>query len=291
MKRLFRILIRIVLILVSFLVVFNLPFLLGIGKDKVQIHLHTFWSSVQYDFHSLITINDPRYWEFLHTVDIMKSYRYTMTILLLSFILVIILAVCMAIVVILSPPKVRNVLKNIINFFEGVPDLLIIFLFMFFVVTLYKTTGLKFLQLYGVFGNKPYFVPIMTVSFLPLFLMLQFLIKIITDEQTEPYVEYAKAKGIGQVRVLLVHIMRNIFPLAIVQLRTIVWVLLSNIYLVEVILNINGFNQQLLKVVSLGGNITTLVIFLLMLTSPLLIIETVGWYLSTKMKGKEEAKI
>lgn len=291
MKRLFRILIRMVLILVSFLVVFNLPTLLGIGKDRVQINLHTFWSNVQYDFHSLITINDPRYWEFLHTVDIMKSYRYSMTILLLSFIIVIILAVCMAIVVILSPPKVRNVLKNIINFFEGVPDLLIIFLFMFFVVTLYKTTGLKFLQLYGVFGNKPYFVPIMTVSFLPLFLMLQFLIKIITDEQTEPYVEYAKAKGIGQVRVLLVHILRNIFPLAIVQLRTIVWVLLSNIYLVEVILNINGFNQQLLKVVSLGGNITTLVIFLLMLTIPLLVIEAVGWYLSTKMKGKEEANI
>ncbi|ULT59069.1 ABC transporter permease subunit [Neobacillus drentensis] len=289
MKRLFRIVIRIVLILVSFLVVFNLPSLLGIGTDRVQIHFHTFWSNVRYDFHSLITINDPRYWEFLHTVDIVESYRYTMTILLLSFIIVIILAVSMAIVVILSPPKVRNGLKNIVNFFEGVPDLLIIFLFMFFVITLYKTTGLKFLQLYGVFGNKPYFVPIMTVSFLPLFLMLQFLIKIITDEQTEPYVEYAKAKGIGQVRVLLIHILRNIFPLAIVQLRTIVWVLLSNIYLVEAILNINGFNQQLLKVVSLGGNITTLVIFLLMLTFPMLVIETVGWYLSTRMIGKEEA--
>src|SRR4051794_26629030 len=146
MKRLFRILIRIVLILVSFLFVFNLPTLLGIGQDSVQINLHTFWSKVTYDFHSLLTINDPRYWEFLHTVDIVESYRYTMTLLLLSIILIIILAVGMAIAVILSPPKVRNVLKNIINFFEGVPDLLIIFLFMFFVVTLYKTTGLKFLQ-------------------------------------------------------------------------------------------------------------------------------------------------
>ena len=291
MKLFLRFLIRIVLILVSFLFVFNLPSLLGIGKDRVQINVHTFWSYVSSDFHSLITINNPKYWDFLQTVDLAESYQYTMTILLLSLLLVTILSVGITFVVILSPPKLRNLLKTIINFFEGVPDLLIIFLFMFFVVTIYKTTGLKFLQLYGVFGKKPYFVPIITVSFLPLFLMLQFLLKVITYEQLQPYVEYAKAKGIGQARVLLVHIFRNIFPLVIFQLRTIVWVLLSNIYLVEFIFNINGFNEQLLKVVSFGGNITTLVIFLFMLTIPLLMIESIVWFFSKKIKGKVEASI
>mgnify|MGYP001104022793 CR=1 FL=1 len=291
MKLFLRFLIRIVLILVSFLFVFNLPSLLGIGKDRVQINVHTFWSYVSSDFHSLITINNPKYWDFLQTVDLAESYQYTMTILLLSLLLVTILSVGITFVVILSPPKLRNLLKTIINFFEGVPDLLIIFLLMFFVVTIYKTTGLKFLQLYGVFGKKPYFVPIITVSFLPLFLMLQFLLKVITYEQLQPYVEYAKAKGIGQARVLLVHIFRNIFPLVIFQLRTIVWVLLSNIYLVEFIFNINGFNQQLLKVVSFGGNITTLVIFLFMLTIPLLMIESIVWFFSKKIKGKVEASI
>jgi len=291
MKLFLRFLIKIVLILVSFLFVFNLPSLLGIGKDRVQINVHTFWSYVSSDFHSLITINNPKYWDFLQTVDLAESYQYTMTILLLSLLLVTILSVGITFVVILSPPKLRNLLKTIINFFEGVPDLLIIFLFMFFVVTLYKTTGLKFLQLYGVFGKKPYFVPIITVSFLPLFLMLQFLLKVITYEQLQPYVEYAKAKGIGQARVLLVHIFRNIFPLVIFQLRTIVWVLLSNIYLVEFIFNINGFNEQLLKVVSFGGNITTLVIFLFMLTIPLLMIESIVWFFSKKIKGKVEASI
>ncbi|WP_176541084.1 MULTISPECIES: ABC transporter permease subunit [unclassified Bacillus (in: firmicutes)] len=291
MKVLLRFLIRIVLILVSFLFVFNLPSLLGIGKDRVQLNVHTFWSYVSSDFQSLITVNNPEYWEFLQTVDLAESYRYTMAILLLSLLLVTILSVGIAVVVIVSPPKLRNLLKTIINFFEGVPDLLIIFLFMFLVVTLYKTTGLKFLQLYGVFGKKPYFVPIMTVSFLPFFLMLQFLLKVISDEEGQPYVEYARAKGIGQVRVLIVHIFRHIFPLAIFQLRTIVWVLLSNIYLVESIFNINGFNQQLLNIISFGGNITTLVIFLLMLTIPLLTIESIGWLLSRTVKGKEEASI
>jgi len=291
MKRLLRIFIRFVLILVSLLFVFNLPGLLEIGKDKVQININTFWSFVKSDLHSLTSINDPRYWEFVQTVDLAESYQYTMTILVLSLLLVTLLSVVISIIVFISPPKVRNLFRSIVNFFEAVPDLLIIFLFMFFVVTLYKTTGFKFLQLYGVFGKKPYFVPVMTVSFLPFFLLLQFLLKVITDEQNQLYVEYAIAKGIGQVRILGVHIFRNIFPLAISQLRSIVWVLLSNIYLVEFIFNINGFNQQLFKVVIYGGNITTLVIFLFMLTIPLLIIESIGWFLSRKVKGKVEASI
>ncbi|MEH7119586.1 ABC transporter permease subunit [Neobacillus vireti] len=291
MKRLLRVFIRFVLILVSFLFVFNLPALLEIGKDRVQINIHTFWSFVKSDFHSLISINDPRYWEFIQKVDLAESYRYTMTILVLSLLLVTLMSLVIPIVVLISPPKVRNLFRTIVNFFEAVPDLLIIFLFMFFVVTLYKTTGFKFLQLYGVFGKEPYFVPVMTVSFLPFFLLLQFLLKVITDEQNQLYVEYAKAKGIGQVRILRVHIFRNIFPHAISQLRSTVWVLLSNIYLVEFIFNINGFNQQLFKVVIYGGNITTLVIFLFILTIPLLIIESIGWFLSRKVKGKVEASI
>ncbi len=156
---------------------------------------------------------------------------------------------------------------------------------------LYKETGIKFLQLYGVFGAKPYFVPIMTVSFLPLFLLIQFLIKVMTDEQSQQYVLYAKAKGIGRLRTLLIHIMRNIFPLSVLQLRTIVWVLLSNIYLVEYLFNINGFTQQFLKIISMGGDFASLVVCLLMFSIPLLVIEAVGWTISKLIRGKEHVTI
>jgi peptide/nickel transport system permease protein len=287
MKALQRLIIRLVLILSGFLFVFNLPLLLGIGKDSVKLNFNIFWDYVKADFLVLIHIEDVRYLEFFKNLDIMESYQYTMTILLASLIVVIFLAVVFAVIVMLSPIKVRNRLKSVINFFEGVPDLLVIFLFMFFVITLYKTTGLKFLQLYGVFGKMPYFVPIMTVSFLPLFLLLQFLIKVITDEQSQPYVLYVKAKGIGGIRILLVHIMRNIFPLAFLQLRTIVWVILSNIYLVEFIFNIKGFTKQFQTILFRGGDFGSLVICLLMLASPLVAIEAGGWLITKLIKGKE----
>ncbi|MFJ5713003.1 ABC transporter permease subunit [Neobacillus sp. NPDC093127] len=236
-------------------------------------------------------MNDSSYLEFFKELDITNSYQYTMTILGGSLIVIIFLAIVISILIMLTPEKVSNRLKNGINFFEAVPDLLVILLFMFFVISLYKTTGLKFLQLYGVFGNKPYFVPIMTVSFLPLFLLLQFLVKVINEEQNQQYVLYAKAKGIGRLRIILIHIMRNIFPLLILQLRTIVWVLLSNIYLVEYVFNINGFTQQFLKLLFMGGDFASLVACLLMLAIPLLVMEALAWFISKFIKGKEAVSI
>ncbi|WP_144555799.1 ABC transporter permease subunit [Bacillus sp. X1(2014)] len=291
MKRLFRGLIRLVLIVAGFLFIFNLPSLLGIGKDHIEVNFERFWVNLTSDFQILLQSNQDKYLEIFEKLHIAESYQYTMTILLSSLLYIIFLAMITAVLIFLSPEKVKNKLKSGLNFFEGIPDLLIILLFQFFVITLYKSTGLKFLQLYGLFGHKPYFVPIMTVSFLPFFLLLQFLIKIIDEEQNQQYVHYAKAKGMERLRILLVHIMRNIFPLLIMQLRTIVWILLSNIYLVEILFNISGFNQQLYKIIFMDGEFSVLVICLLMLSIPLVMIETAGWFISKLIKGREAVSI
>ncbi|MDN3017053.1 ABC transporter permease subunit [Paenibacillus sp. BSR1-1] len=291
MKRFLRNIIRLVLIIAGFLFIFKLPSLLGIGKDHVVFNFETFWLGVRSDFQSLFRIKDAAYLSFFKQLNIAESYQYSITILFFSLIFIIFMGLVFAVLVILAPEKLRNSLKSGINFFEAVPDLLVIFLFQFFVIILYKKTGIKFLQLYGVFGAKPYFVPIITVSFLPLFLLIQFLIKVITDEQSQQYVLYAKAKGIGRLRTLLLHIMRNIFPLSVLQLRTIVWVLLSNIYLVEYLFNINGFTQQFFKIISMGGDFVSLVVCLLMFSIPLLVIEAAGWTISKLIRGKERVSI
>jgi ABC-type dipeptide/oligopeptide/nickel transport system permease component len=287
MKRLLRAIIRLVLILTGFLFIFNLPLLLGIGKDSVEVNFNMFWESVKADFQYLLQIKDAMYLSFFKELDISGSYKYTMTILLGSLAVIILVAMVMAILILIAPKKVRNRLKSGVNLFEAVPDLLIIFLFQFFVITLYQSTGLKFLQLYGFMGVKPYFVPIVTVSFLPLCLLLQFLIRVIIEEQNQSYVLYVKAKGMGRLRTLLVHIIRNIFPLLVLQLRTIIWVLLSNIYLVEFMFNINGFNRQIGNVIFRGGDFASLIACLLMLSIPLLLIEAAGWLISKQIKGKE----
>lgn len=287
MKRLLRLLIRIGLISSGFIFTFNLPLILGIGEDSVEIHFKLFWKVVKSDLHYLFQIKDAMYLSFFKELDIAGSYQYTMTLLLVSLVAIILIAMVVTILIMMAPEKVKNCLKSCVNFFEAVPDLLVIFLFQFFVITLYKTTGMKFLQLYGNFGVKPYFVPIVTVSFLPLFLLLQFLLQAITEEQNQQYVLYAKAKGIGRLRTLLVHMIRNVFPMIVLQLRTIIWVLLSNIYLVEFMFNINGFTRQFETIIFRGGDFASLIACSMMLSLPLVVMEAAGWLISKRVKGKE----
>jgi len=287
MKRLLRGIIRLVLMISGLLVTFNLPFIFGIGNDTIRISFQTFWRFFDVDVLNLLNLNDPNYFAFFKVLPIAETSQYTMTLLAGSLLVVIFLGMLAAVAVMTSPQKVRNRLKVGINFFEAVPDLLVIFLFQFFTIVLFKATGIRIFQLYGIFGAKPYFIPIVTVSFLPFFLLLQFLIKALTEEERRDYVSYLRAKGISRVRILFIHMFRNIFPLLFVQLRTTVWVILANIYLVEYIFNLNGFTNDLQKIIFHKGDVSSLIVCLLMLALPLLAIEAVGWLMIRQMKGRE----
>ncbi|ULT59420.1 hypothetical protein L1999_13205 [Neobacillus drentensis] len=265
--------IRLALILAGFLFIINLPFLLGIGKTTILVNFEPFWASVITDFQRLLDIKNSQAFDLLRELTLFESYSYTMKILLGCLLVVMILSTVLSILVMMAPSRIRTVLKRMIDFFEAVPDLLMIFFIQFFVIMLFKTTGVKLMQLYGVFGARPYFVPIVTISFLPLFLLTQFLVKILAEEQTQLYALFGTAKGLSRMRILLVHIFWNVLPLFVLQLRTIVWVILSTIYLVEYMFNLPGFTRFFELILFRGGDIVSLIICLLMFMFPLLIIE------------------
>jgi ABC-type dipeptide/oligopeptide/nickel transport system permease component len=278
-----------VVIISGFFFTFNLPYLLGIENDKITVSFQVFGKMAKENFLALFQLRDSKYLLSLKVLPIVENYQYTMSILTASLLVVFLLAMLTAICVMLTSGKAQNRLKNWINFFEAVPDLFVIFLFQFLVILLFKKTGLRFFQLYGIFGAKPYFIPVVTVSFLPTFLLLQFLIKVMTEEQNQLYVMYSRAKGIGMVRILLVHIFRNILPVLLLQLRTVVWVILANIYLIEYMFNLNGFTKVLQKIIFLLKDFPSLIVCLIMFAIPLVAVEAAGLLLTRRLKGKESA--
>ncbi|MBT2655901.1 hypothetical protein J7E81_11765 [Bacillus sp. ISL-18] len=291
MKRFLEWPIRLALIVAGFLFIINLPFLLGIGKTTILVNFEPFWASVITDFQRLVDIKNSQAFDLLRELTLFESYSYTMKILLGCLLVVMILSIVLSILVMIAPSRIRNGLKRMIDFFEAVPDLLIIFFIQFFVIMLYKTTGVKLIQLYGVFGARPYFVPIVTISFLPLFLLTQFLVKILAEEQTQLYALFGTAKGLSRMRILLVHIFWNVLPLFVLQLRTIVWVILSTIYLVEYMFNLPGFTRFFELILFRGGDIVSLIICLLMFMFPLLMIEVAGWFVTKLIRGKVDLSI
>lgn len=289
MNKLLELPLRIFLMISGIIFVFALPSLIGKRKSLI-FTFNPFWENVETTFLKLTQIKNPYIITLLDQMNIVESYRYSMTIVISSLLVVISIGMISAILVQKAPKKLRNMFKKVINFFEAVPDLLIIFLFQFFVITLYQSTGLKFLQLYGNFGQKPYFIPIVAVSCLPVLFLMQFLIKVLEEEELKDYVLYLKAKGLSQFRILVVHMIRNIFPLFIIQLRTSIWIILSNIYLLEYMFNIQGFTKTF-QTATESGEFLVLILCLLLFTLPLLIMEAVSYIVLKFFKGKESSSL
>lgn len=289
MKKFLDLPIRIFFMISGIFFVFALPTLIGIG-NTLSINFKPFLKFIEINFQKLTQINNPHVKDLFEQMHMAESYRYSMTIVIASLLVVIIIGILGAVMVQLASKKIGKLFRKVTDFFESVPDLLVIFLFMFFVITLYKSTGLKFLQLYGIFGHMPYFVPIVTISFLPTLFFMQFLIKALEGEESRDYVLYLKAKGIRKSRILIVHMIRNLLPLLIIQLRTSIWIILSNLYLLEFMFNINGFTKTF--PVAMGmGEFLLLVLCLLLFTLPLLIIEAISLLVLTFFKGKESVRL
>ncbi|WP_066304511.1 ABC transporter permease subunit [Bacillus sp. FJAT-29814] len=286
MKHVLKLPVRIALMLVGFILILNLP-ILTFGTKLFNFNSKFFWTEVNKDIQFFVHFADSANFDILSQLPLFESYRYSMSLLAVCLMVVIFAGLLLAFLVIISPRKIRNRIKKGINLIEGIPDLFVIFLFMFFVITLYQKTGLKFLQLYGVFGNRPYFVPIVTISFLPTLLFVQFLIKVLEEEESKIYVLFGKAKGIGRMGLLFVHLLPNILPQMILQLRTSIWIILSNIYLIEFIFNIPGFTKTFELFLFRGGNIAATALCLLLFTLPLLIMEALGFAVSRKIARKE----
>lgn len=291
MKQVLKLPVRIVLMLAGFIFMMNLPFL-TFGTKIFNFNFEPFWKYAVTDAKLLLKLWDSTNFEQLNQFPLADSYRYSMSLLIICLLVVVFVGLILAFLVMIAPRKIRNIIKKGINLIEGIPDLFVIFLFMFFVITLYQNTGLKFLQLYGVFGNRPYFVPTITISFLPTLLFTQFLIKVLEEEESKIYVLFGKAKGVGRMKLLFIHLVPNILPLMIFQLRTSIWIILSNIYLIEFIFNIPGFTKTFGFFLFMGGgNIAALSLCLLLFTLPLLMIEALGFFVSRRFSGKEKFTI
>lgn len=290
MKQVLKLPVRLVLMIMGFVIMMNL-YILFFGKKLLNLNLESFWNSLLTDVQFLLHFKESTNLGIFQGLNLVDGYRYSMSILILCLLVVIIAGLLLAFCVMMAPRKIRNSIKKLINIFEGIPDLLVIFLFMFFVITLYQKTGLKFLQLYGVFGNRPYFVPTVTISFLPTLLFVQFLIKILEEEENKIYVLFGKAKGVGRIKLLFGYLVPNTLPLVILQLRTSIWIILSNIYLIEFMFNIPGFTKVFEFLLFRGGNIAALALCLLLFTLPLLLFEALGYFVSKRIAGKEKFTI
>lgn len=288
MGRIIHYLLRMVCILLGFCLFLSIPKLFNVENGQLELTLKNFKLQFENTLQQIIHFTQSSIVEVWLETGIVDRYLYTLKVLGISILLVTMVGLIISAVVIFTNGKTRNVLKNIINFSEAIPDLLIIFVLQIFVIILYKNTGIKFLQLYG-FSGDPYFIPIVVVSFLPSLFLAQFFIKVFEEELGKDYVILAKAKGLSFFRIFTVHLFRNVIPLYLVQLRSIIWILLSNIVLIEFIFKIQGFTHDIRTFFNVDA--AMMLFNFILFAIPIALIDLIVKLVSFLSRGKEEPSI
>jgi peptide/nickel transport system permease protein len=277
------------LCIVSGVVLFlSIPRLFYVEGKRLLYGPEFFLDSLKDTAMQIMRFNPAAFFEQWATTSIGERYFYTLEILGLSLMAMVIGGILLTGVFIITPRKLQSKLKDLINFSEAIPDLLIIFFLQFAVIYLYKETGFKLFRLYGL-SEKSYIMPVLTVALLPSFFMAQFLIKEIEAEWEKDYVIFAKSKGLHNLTIYFVHILRNIFPMAIIQLRTLIWILLSNLVLIEYLFALQGFTTDLDNIFT--RDTPSVVIFCFLLAVPILFIDLLARITTHFHRGKDEVQL
>lgn len=288
MKRLFHYLIRAVCLLGGVILFLSIPRLFYVEGNRLLYGPEFFIRSIGDIARQLFKFElNPIIHQWAAT-SIAERYLYTLEILGLSLLAMIFGGILLTAFFIVTPRRIQSKVKDFINFSEAVPDLLIIFVLQFIVIYLYKETGIKLFRLYGL-SEKSYLLPVVAVSLLPSFFMAQFLIRQIEDEWEKDYVIFAKSKGLHNLTIYFTHILRNIFPLAIIQLRTLIWVLLSNLVLIEYIFAMQGFTKDLDNIFSKDA--PGVIIFCLLVALPILLVDLLARVTAYFYRGREEVQL
>ncbi|KQL19758.1 peptide ABC transporter permease [Cytobacillus solani] len=135
-----------------------------------------------------------------------------------------------------------------LGFIGIIPDFILVLLLQLLITYIYKKTGVKVLKVASLSMDDPaIFLPIFTLSILPLFYLIRTLNDKTYEVLTEDYILTAKAKGLTKRYIYLNHVISNVLPFLKADLYKIVGISLSNLFIIEYLYNTRGLTEILFE--------------------------------------------
>ncbi|WP_079508161.1 ABC transporter permease subunit [Mesobacillus jeotgali] len=223
------------------------------GSEHIDIELAALLKTMSATAEQLFK---PSSWQFLESwyqETVIERYTYSIEIISVSLLFTVFIGSFIAYLFMTLPYSHRSKVKHILNFFGGLPDLLIIFLMQLVLITLFREFDIRLVNMYGLAGKEPLIFPMIINSFLPSLFLAQFLIKIMEDEFEKHYILLGQAKGLSKMQILFVHLTRNIVPVVSIHFKTIIYLVLTNLVLVEHMFILDGYIQELYNLMMTPG--------------------------------------
>lgn len=167
-------------------------------------------------------------------------YLYSMPILLLALGLALVLAFLMALLTLLSKGQIRRRLLDLAKILQSFPDFAFVFIIQIVVLTIYEKTGTLIFSFYSLGDERVYLAPVLCLSVLPTLLFFKLFLLLYEAELERPYVELARSKGLSRFEVLWTHCTSNVLRSAFYQSKSIVWLTLSSLLIIEYLFGIDG---------------------------------------------------
>lgn len=167
-------------------------------------------------------------------------YLYSMPLLLMALVLSFVIAFVLALLTLQSNGVIKRSALQFVKILQSFPDFSYVFLIQIVVLAFYSKTDTLLLSFYSLGGERIYLTPILCLSVLPTLLFFKLFILLYEEEQQRSYVELARSKGLSQFEVLWKHCTSNVLRSVFYQSKSIVWLTLSTLLIIEYLFGIEG---------------------------------------------------
>ena len=212
--------------------------------DGFSLNFVRYFTELKTTIYKLLFIKDLTYQETFREWPILphvfKYYIASMKIFLSSFILSIMLAFFIVYILLFVKEKWYRRTKYIFVLFESLPDLLVIICLQQAVIWFFKKTDYLLFEIASYGDTDSFGLPVICLGFSTTFLFVRLLLNQIEEERKKNYVEFVQSKGFGRLYVLNRHMLPNIFFTLFQYSKTIVLFMLTGLFLIEFLFNING---------------------------------------------------
>ncbi|WLR55600.1 ABC transporter permease subunit [Mesobacillus subterraneus] len=242
-----------------FITIGSLPVLLRGLTFDTEGYFHNIWE-LAFKIFTLSNLTYDGKHEMLPAV--MGRFFYSMKTLGMAMFVATAMAFLLSYLVVLFFEKKKDYILSFIEIIRSIPDVLWMFLLQAAVIWVFKTFGVKFVQTTSLGSdNQAVLLPLISLS-LPISLFLtQIIVLKIFEELDKQYILLAKAKGLSFFYMLNVHVVRNISEDLKGHFKTIVWMMLSTLVMVEYIFNLNGLMLFNIKYVSVELFVFSCILF------------------------------
>ncbi|MBD7963627.1 ABC transporter permease subunit [Fictibacillus norfolkensis] len=239
----------------------------------------------------LITFSNVEYYEYqqikLLFPTILTPFYYSVKLVIGAFTLAISSSLILALIVKTLPDKIQKGVRFVFFSLESLPDIFIVVMIQYGMILYFRNTGTLLFPIAHSDQNPTYFIPILCLAIIPSLFLTRTLLFLLDDEDSKTYVEFARAKGLRYALILYVHMLRNSLFSLFYYSKTVYWLLISTLFMVETIMAIPGITDFMLDNGPTTPEVITVSI-LLMFVPFYLLFTGVSYILSHKLGRTEE---